>query len=71
MKIVIIGTGTAAITTADILVQDHNFSIEGFVDVAEQSLMDVSSGTNLDGRITSDLSRFHKLRFERFLDGDR
>ena len=38
MKVIIIGTGTAAITTADILVQDRNFRIEGFVGTEEEEV---------------------------------
>jgi len=41
------------------------------VDVADQSLLDVSSHVDIDERLISDLSRFHKLRFESFLDNDR
>lgn len=37
MKVVIIGVGTSAMTTADILVADHNFSVAGFVGIAEEN----------------------------------
>jgi len=36
MKIVIIGAGTSAMTVADILVQDRNFKIAGFVGTPEE-----------------------------------
>ncbi|MDA2932983.1 hypothetical protein MYX82_01425 [Acidobacteria bacterium AH-259-D05] len=36
MKIVIIGAGTSAMTVADILVQDRNFKIVGFIGTAEE-----------------------------------
>jgi len=35
MRIIIIGAGTTAIMVADILLQDHNFKIEGFVGTEE------------------------------------
>ena len=37
MKIVIIGVGTSAMTTADILVADHNFSVAGFIGHNEEN----------------------------------
>ncbi|MHC4560144.1 MAG: PglD-related sugar-binding protein [Planctomycetota bacterium] len=36
MKVVIIGAGTAAMVVADILVQDRNFELSGFVGTAEE-----------------------------------
>ena len=37
MKVVIIGVGQSAMTTADILVADHNFSVAGFIGISEEN----------------------------------
>jgi len=37
MKIVIVGAGTSAITTADILIQDRNFKLVGFIGTTEEN----------------------------------
>jgi UDP-perosamine 4-acetyltransferase len=37
MKIVIIGVGTSAMATADILIADHNFSVAGFIGTIEEN----------------------------------
>jgi len=45
MKIVIIGAGTTALAVADILVQDKNFSIAGFIGTPEENK--VMQGENI------------------------
>jgi len=49
MRIIIIGAGTTAIMVADILVQDHNFKIEGFVGTEEEEAE--LGGKNVYGKL--------------------
>ena len=44
MKIVIIGAGTSAITVADILIRDRNFTIAGFIGTDEEETSEVLGG---------------------------
>jgi len=62
MKVVIIGAGTSAMTVADILVQDRNFKIAGFIGTPEEE-SDLA-GKHLYGDLAflGDRSLLEKLR---------
>ena len=62
MKVVIIGAGTSAMTVADILVQDRNFKIAGFIGTPEEE-SDLA-GKHLYGELAflGDRSLLEKVR---------
>lgn len=62
MKVVIVGAGTSAITVADILVQDKNFKLSGFLGTDEEEAKYMGKKLYNDVQFIGNHSMLKKLR---------